>query len=297
MNIAIVTGAASGIGYALSEAMVRRGDTVVMTGRGDGVISAAERAGRAGPGTTVPVVADVRDADAMHRAADDTYSRFGRIDVLVNNAGVGVGGFTHELSLGHWDRAIDVNIRGVVHGLHPVYPRMVEQQSGHILNVASVAGLIPGPLLAPYAMSKHAVVGLSMSLREEAVQYGVRVSVLCPGVVETPILDKDNPPDLPPVQTELPGREMLERMNPPMPAAVLAEHTLAAMGRDTAIIVAPLQARAYWWAYRLAPAAVARRFGAPHLAWVRRRVAGTARSKPPTSSTAAATAAATWVTM
>ncbi|MGB9372850.1 MAG: SDR family oxidoreductase [Jiangellales bacterium] len=281
MTIAIVTGAASGIGYALAEAMVRRGDTVVMTGRSDTVVAAAELVDRAGVGTTTSMIVDVRDADGVQRVVDDTVERHGRLDVLVNNAGVGVGGYTHELSLEHWDRAIDVNIRGVVHGVHAAYPHMLAQRSGHILNVASVAGLLPGVLLAPYAMSKHAVVGLSMSLRGEAAEHGVRVSALCPGVVETPILDKGNPADLPPVETDLPGRQMLERMNPPMPAAALAAYTLRAMARDAAIIVAPRQARAYWWAYRLAPARVARAVAAPHLAWVRRRVdSGTASPAP-----------------
>ena len=283
MSIAIVTGAGSGIGFALSEAMVRRGDTVVMTGRRDTVHAAAQVADRAGPGHATAVIADVRDADAVRRVVDDTVDRHGRLDVLVNNAGVGVGGYTHELSLEHWDRAIDVNIRGVVHGVHAAYPHMLEQQSGHILNVASVAGLIPGVLLVPYAMAKHAVVGLTMSLRGEAAEHGVRVSALCPGVVETPILDKGNPPDLPPVQNELPGREMLQRMNPPMPADQLARHTLRAMDRNTAIIIAPRQARTYWWAYRLAPAAIADRFAAPQLAWVRRRITRSEPSPTPTS--------------
>ena len=277
MSIAIVTGAGSGIGYALTEAMIRRGDTVVMTGRRDTIPAAAELADRAGPGTATAKIADVRDADAVQRVVDDTIDRHGRLDIMVNNAGVGVGGYTHELSLQHWNRAIDVNIRGVVHGVHAAYPHMLAQQSGHILNVASVAGLIPGVLLVPYSMTKHAVVGLTMSLRGEAAQHGVRVSALCPGVVETPILDKGNPPDLPPVETELPGREMLERMNPPIPADHLADSTLRAMDRNTAIIVTPRQARVYWWAYRLAPAAIADRFATPQLAWVRRRIS---RSDP-----------------
>lgn len=281
MSIAIVTGAASGIGYALAEAMVRRGDTVVMTGRRDTINTAAQLADRAGPGTATAEIVDVRDASAVQRTVAGAVDRHGRLDILVNNAGVGVGGYTHELSLDHWERAIDVNIRGVVHGVHAAYPHMMAQRSGHILNVASVAGLIPGVLLAPYAMSKHAVVGLSMSLRGEAVEHGVRVSALCPGVVETPILDKGNPTDLPTVPTELPTRQMLERMNPPMPAGELAAYTLRAMDQDTAVIVAPRQARAYWWAYRLAPARVARTFAAPQLAWVRRRMASSDPQKAP----------------
>jgi len=278
MAVAIGTGAASGIGYALTEAMVRRGDTVVMTGRGDNVIAAAELAAHAGPGEARPAVVDVRDYDALRSTAADTVDRYGRIDILVNNAGIGVGGYTHEMGLEHWDQAIDVNIRGVVNGVQAVYPTMVEQRSGHILNVASLVGLVPGTLMVPYAMSKHAVVGLTVSLRPEAAEHGVRLSVLCPGVVETPILDKSNEPDLPPLQTELPRREMLERLNPPMAVAELAGLTLRAMDRNTAIIVAPRQARAYWWAYRLAADRAVRNAAAKQLAWVRGRVARGASS-------------------
>ena len=90
----------------------------------------------------------------------------------------------------HWDRIIDINIRGVIHGVHAVYPGMVARGSGHIINTASVAGLAPAPLLVPYATTKHAVVGLSISLRAEAAAYGVKVSVLCPSAIETPILDR-----------------------------------------------------------------------------------------------------------
>src|SRR5207248_6593438 len=126
-----------------------------------------------------------------------TRNRHGRLDLMVNNAGIGIGGETRELLLAHWDRIIDVNLRGVVHGVHAAYPVMIEQGSGHIVNTASLAGLLPSPGATPYAMTKHAVVGLSLSLRGEAAAYGVRVTAVCPGVVETPILDKGGPDDLP----------------------------------------------------------------------------------------------------
>ena len=87
---------------------------------------------------------------------------------MFNNAGVGVAGEVDELSLEHWNRALDVNVRGVIHGVHAAYPLMLAQGFGHIVNTASPAGLMPSPLIAPYGMSKHAVVGLSLSLRIEA---------------------------------------------------------------------------------------------------------------------------------
>ena len=91
-----------------------------------------------------------------------------------------MGGEIQDLTLAHWDRILDVNVRGVIHGVHAVYPQDDPRGSGHIVNTAYMAGLAPSPLLTPYAMTKHAVVGLSVSLRAEAEVYGVNVSVLCP---------------------------------------------------------------------------------------------------------------------
>jgi len=191
----------------------------------------------------------------MRRTAAD----HGRIDLLFNNAGVGMWGDVAELTLAHWNRVIDVNLRGVVHGVAAAYPLMIDQGRGHIVNTASLAGLVPGPMLTPYAMTKHAVVGLSTSLRAEAASLGVRVSVVCPGVIDTPILDKGNPPDLPPVSNLPDGRKMLSRsMGRPYPAASLADDVLAGVTRNRALIVTPRHARAAWAAYRMAPELVVR---------------------------------------
>ena len=108
-----------------------------------------------------------------------------------------MGGPTHGFSADHWERIVDVNFHGVVHGIRAVYPSMIERGRGQIVNVASAAGLVAPPFVAAYAMTKHAVVGLSTALRAEAALHGVRVNVLCPGAVETPILDRLPDSDLP----------------------------------------------------------------------------------------------------
>jgi NAD(P)-dependent dehydrogenase (short-subunit alcohol dehydrogenase family) len=259
-RIVIVTGAASGIGQALASALVARGDTVVAADiDGDGAERAAGELTRRGPGTATPAQVDVRDAGAVKALVDQARDRHGRLDVMVNNAGIGIGGDARELLLAHWDRVIDVNLRGVVHGVHAAYPVMIEQRSGHIVNTASLAGLLPSPGLTPYAMTKHAVVGLSLSLRAEAAGYGVRVTAVCPGVVDTPILDKDGPDDLPKPALSGNAREFFRHVQPRFYAADrMASDIVRGIDRNAALVIAPSSARVAWYLWRYAPFAVNR---------------------------------------
>lgn len=262
-HVAIVTGAGSGIGRALSERLVARGSTVVMADRSPDVEDVAAVVGATGAGSTVAAVLDVRDAAAVAAVVDDAVGRLGRLDVMINNAGIGVGGPAETLSAEHWDRVLDVNVRGVTNGVAAAYPVMVEQGFGHLVNTASLAGLVPSPLLAPYAMSKHAVVGMSLSLRLEAQVHGVRVSALCPGPVDTPILDSPGPDDLPQALPGVSARELLARTTrrPPYPVERLAADALHGMDRNEALIVVPRSARWIWRANRVLPDLVARASG------------------------------------
>ena len=201
---AIVTGGGSGIGRALSLELAKRGAIVHVT---DVNGASAEETAKQIGGSAKHAALDVRDGAAVQRFCDAV----GRVDYMFNNAGIAVGGEVQDLSLAHWDRIIDINIRGVVHGIHAVYPGMIARGSGHIINTASLAGLLPTPLGTPYGMTKHAVVGLSVSLRAEAAAYGVRVSALCPGVIETPILDSKGPEDLPRPKWMPDSRELLTK--------------------------------------------------------------------------------------
>jgi len=247
----IVTGAASGIGLALSMAMVKRGADVWMTDvNGAGVQQAAEALGPKARWAKL----DVRDALAVREVIERLARDRGRIDYLFNNAGIGIGGAAEDLTTQHYDRIIDVNIRGVVNGTAAAYPLMVKQKSGHIVNTASAAGLVPSPLLTPYAMTKHAVVGLSVSLRMEGALHGVRVSALCPTAIETPILDSRNPADLPQVAWQPNVRRYLRKMGgAPCPASKLAEQALRGVERNQRLIIVPAQAKAVALLYRLFP--------------------------------------------
>lgn len=252
--IAFVTGGGSGIGKALALALARRGARVWVT---DVNGPAAEAVAKECGGGAVARTLDVRDAGAVRAAIEEAARDGGRLDYVFNNAGIGVGGEVQELSVAHFDRVIDVNIRGVVHGVLAAYPIMLRQKSGHIVNVASMAGLGPAPLLTPYAMSKHAVVGLSTSLRIEAAALGVRVSVLCPAAIETPILDSEGPADLPKPSWKIDLRRFLTRLGGPIyPVDALAEETLDAVLKNEGVIVLPSRARLLWRIGRLMPALV-----------------------------------------
>jgi NAD(P)-dependent dehydrogenase (short-subunit alcohol dehydrogenase family) len=262
-RVAIVTGGASGIGRALGAALVCRGDRVVLADvEGATAVEVAEQLTAVGPGTASGAAVDVQDAAAVAALVTDTAARHGRLDLMFNNAGLGIGGPVEELALTHWDRAIDVNLRGVVHGVHAAYPVMLRQGFGHIVNTASLAGLLPSPGSAPYSATKWAVVGLSLSLRGEAAPRGVRVSVVCPGGVDTPILDKGMPPDLPRVPTAeaTDTRAVVTKLSGGhlYSADALAADVLRGLDRNRAFIVAPRQARILWRLMRLSPSLLMR---------------------------------------
>ena len=239
---ALVTGGASGIGRALGAGLESAGARVVLAD----VATTGEGCRRL----------DVRDANAFEALVEE----IGPVDLLVNCAGISLGGATHEMSSAHWDRAIEVNIRGVVNGIRAVYPSMIERGGGQIVNVASGAGLVAPPFVAAYAMTKHAVVGLSTALRAEAALHGVRVNVLCPGAVDTPILDRLPDPDLPPTQSApVTARSYLAVVRQkPVDVDRFARLALRGIERDKGIIFVPASARAFWYLYRASPALAGR---------------------------------------
>jgi NAD(P)-dependent dehydrogenase (short-subunit alcohol dehydrogenase family) len=259
---AIVTGGASGIGRALATELVVRGATVLVAdldGAGAAVVAEGLRHDVTGLGRAIPVALDVTDAAEVAACVATFEDEHGDVDFMFNNAGIGIGGEVKDLTVAHWQRALDVNVMSVVHGVSAVYPGMVRRRGGHIVNTASLGGLIPDPLLAPYGMTKHAVVGLSVSLRSEAANYGVRVSVVCPGTIDTPLLDQGDPVDLAPVPSMPDMRAMLSDLaGKPYPPLDLARYVLDQVALDRPIIVAPKRARALWLAYRAMPNLVIR---------------------------------------
>ncbi|HEY9302961.1 MAG TPA: SDR family oxidoreductase, partial [Mycobacterium sp.] len=191
----------------------------------------------------------VTDPAAVQAAVDAVVARAGRLDLMFNNAGIAWGGDTELLTLDQWNAIIDVNIRGVVHGVTAAYPVMLRQGHGHIVNTASMAGLTAAGQITSYVMTKHAIVGLSLALRSEAVSRGVGVLAVCPGAVETPILDKGAIGGFVGRDYYLRGQGMKTGYDPDR----LARDTLKAVKRNKALLVAPKQAYASWVFARLAP--------------------------------------------
>ncbi len=253
-GVAIVTGGASGIGRALSEALGRRGLQVVVADvQHELAREVAAGISRRGPGRAPGAELDVRDFAAFDRLAKDTVSRYGRIDYLFNNAGIAVGGEMLAYEINDWTDVIDVNLVGVTNGIQAVYPRMVEQRSGHIVNTASVAGLIPSNI-GSYTATKFAVVGLSKALRIEGKFSNVRCSVLCPGPIKTPILTggKFGRNRIPGFTEEM-ATAMWEKLKP-MDVDVFVERVLPQVFKNKAIIIEPKFWRVLWLFERLSPA-------------------------------------------
>lgn len=247
----MVTGAASGIGRAIATALVRRGDTVLVTDlNGDKAKEVADRLTEAGPGQAAAARLDVTDAAAVAEVVRAARAEHGKLDLMVNNAGVIIAGAVADLGLEHWNLAVDVNLRGVIHGVHAAYPIMREQRSGHIVNIASIAGLAPFPFVAPYAATKHAVVGLSKTLRPEAAAHGVKVTVVCPGMTNTGFVPN---PGLPPVPSAQRITELSGGKGPGFQPAALAEAVLRGIDRNKAIVLAPASAHLVGGLYRHFP--------------------------------------------
>ncbi|NYG57321.1 NAD(P)-dependent dehydrogenase (short-subunit alcohol dehydrogenase family) [Nocardioides daedukensis] len=241
---ALVTGAGSGIGAALARALAAAGAEVTCAD-----IDLAAAVAVAEPLGAHAVHLDVTDAAAVQAAVDEIVERHGRLDLLFNNAGITLGGETEQLTLQQWNDIIDVNLRGVVHGVVAAYPQMIAQGSGHIINTASMGGLMAAGLLTSYVTTKHAVVGLSLALRTEAAAKGVGVTVVCPSAVDTPILDKGE-------VGRFNGRDYYlkgQGIRQPLPPEVLAGEVLEAVAANRAMLVTPRVSRIAWRIGRLAP--------------------------------------------
>jgi NAD(P)-dependent dehydrogenase (short-subunit alcohol dehydrogenase family) len=265
---ALVTGAASGIGRASALAFARRGADLAICDVDEAGLAATETSARALGAGVFSARVDVADAEAMEAFARQVHERVEAVDLLMNNAGVGLGGGVLDTTLEDWRWIIDINLFGVVHGCHFFLPAMVRRgRGGHVVNVASMAAYLAGSALPAYVATKYAVLGLSESLREELAPHAIGVTAVCPGVIDTNIVrtGRMRGPAASEANRERAIAAFRRRNYPP---ERVAQKVLRAIQHDRA--VAPISPEA-WLAYylkRLAPGLVR---------WISARLAERAR--------------------
>lgn len=243
-KVAVITGGASGIGRAVADRAAAEGMKIVLGDIEEGPLKEAVDDLTSKGAEALGVVTDVSDAASVRALRDRTLDRFGTLHLVHNNAGIGLGGPIWEVSEEDWRWILGVNLWGVVHGVATFVPVLIEQGEGHVVNTASIAGLIAAPFLGPYNATKQAVVAISETLFKDlqAVGAPIGVSVLCPGFVQTRIAESDRnrpawaPDREAPGATELRGavQSMVEGGIAP---AIVADRVIDAVRTNTFYIL------------------------------------------------------------
>ncbi len=246
-KVVFITGAGSGIGRQLALEAALRGAIVCVTDIDAASAHAVAGECRASGGRARERRLDVTDAADVERAIAEVVAAEARLDFCFNNAGIGFAGEFRDSTIDQWRRVMDVNLLGVIHVAHAAFRQMARQRHGHLVNTASLAGLIPTPGLSAYGASKWAVVSLTHSLRLEGAGLGVQVSAICPGFVESNIYSRTLIAGLKPDAT---------RTMAPFPIVSvegLIVRVFAGLERNEALIVYPSYAKVLWWLWRLIP--------------------------------------------
>jgi len=237
-RVAVVTGGASGIGRAMAELFARERAKVVLADIDQHALAAVVQSIKTRGGEALGVPTDVTDLKSVQALAESAFKTFGKVNVLCNNAGVALWGGLETATHRDWQWVLGVNLWGVIHGLEAFVPRMIaSKEPGHIVNTASMAGLIASRGLGVYNTSKYAVVGLSETLAKDLRAYGIGVSVLCPMGVATQIREsaRNRPADL---ENEAPGvSEPVELIGRTLAPAAVAETVLAAIRANRLYVI------------------------------------------------------------
>ena len=193
-KVVVITGASSGLGEATARHLSAQGATLVLGARRTDRIESLAAALSASGGKALAITTDVTHCDQVKRLVDAAAQTYGRIDVMINNAGLMPQAPIERLKIDEWERMIDVNIKGVLYGIAAALPHMKRQKAGHFINVSSVAGQV-GQGFAVYAATKYAVRALSEGLRQEVKPYNIRTTVISPGAVATELPNTATDPD------------------------------------------------------------------------------------------------------
>ena len=247
-NNVVITGAASGIGRATAKAYAANGDALYLCDVDtSGLAALAEELGSR---VRLTATVDVSNASEMKSFADQVLKHAGSVDIVVNNAGVGVGGGIAETSLEDWNWILGVNLMGVVHGCHYFAPSMIARKSGHIVNIASVLGYVGLGSTAAYTTSKFAVLGFSESLFADLLPHGVYVTTICPGLIATNIAERARTPETWSGTSDRIKKEFRKRGTPP---EVVAKAIVASTKGKGGLVPVSKEAWALYFSKRLFP--------------------------------------------
>jgi NAD(P)-dependent dehydrogenase (short-subunit alcohol dehydrogenase family) len=250
--VAIVTGGGMGLGEALCEELGRRGSTVVVAdidgGAARRVAGRLEQSGA----SALAVRVDVANEAEVAQLIESAVAEYGRVDYMIHNAGIAIGGDSRDLSMQQLRRVLDVDLLGAVYGTVHAYQVMARQGHGHIVNISSLSGLVPQPGNTAYCASKHGIVGLSLSLRAEGADLGVKVSAACPGDMKTKIYDNMVVVNMPREQVATLSRRTHYLM-PQMSAQAAARAILHGVGHNRPLVVFPTAVQIIWHLYRWLP--------------------------------------------
>jgi short-subunit dehydrogenase len=244
---AVVTGAAAGIGQAIAIELARAGCRLFLIDLNADALGKVVAAVRESGAEAVGRTCDLADPTQIAESMAAAIAKWGGIDLLINNAGIAYYGATHEMQIEQWDRLMAVNLMAPIRLIHALLPSLRQQAQAHILNVASITGLVPKRRIAAYQTSKYGLVGLSQSLRSEYSPYGIGVTALCCGFVRTDLLATAAREGM-----KSSGREPARWYT--VSPEYVARVAVRAIRRNRGVVVVPLIARAFWWMQRLSPA-------------------------------------------
>lgn len=228
--VALVTGASSGIGAATAKRLAAEGARVVLAARDEDKLAEVAQAIIDAGGQAIHKTIDVTDPDSLKSVVQLAEDTFGPVDILVNNAGLMLFSYWKDTAVSDWDKMIDVNLRGYLHGIAAVIPSMIERKSGRILNMSSVAGIHVGEAAGVYGATKFFIRGITESLRKEVgVKYGIQVSMVSPGVIDTGWADRVN---------DKTGRDLATKLNEgAIPPEAIADAVVYALDQPANIAV------------------------------------------------------------
>ncbi len=246
-KIIIITGGGAGLGRALALELARAAAIIhILDIHGDRANETHDLIVKIG-GMAISHQVDVTNYPHLSEVIEAIYHKEGKIDILINNAGMSMTGEVRDFELDHWRRTIELNLMGVIHGITIIYPMMVNQGFGQIVVISSMAGLAPVPLIAPYLSSKYALVGLSRVLRTEGESLGVKVNLVCPGRLDTTLLDNSE------ILNVDRDRFLLKVPFRAVSLSRAVQIIVKGMIKNRSMILFPAFVRWMWWADRYFP--------------------------------------------